>query len=758
LSEFLDEAKRRQETAAHERFEAQAAHRAANVEALEKPGGLAEVNSAAELARRLDRVTRYLAGEPLPVTPVQVPAAGSDPERVIDVALERAATQAADSAAPTVAEVAASVSPGMTPHTDEENAAPPERAGIVLERIIGTADFVGIRYLEAGVASSRAVCRVDIRDELGRTIGYGTGSLVSPRLLLTNHHVLPSADVARTSAAEFNYEDGIDGKPLQPVLYPLDPDTFFFNDQTRDFALVAVRASEAEIERFGMNRLIEAQGKAIIGDFVTIVQHPGGEKKQVALRDNRIVDELEFFLHYQADTEPGSSGSPVFNDQWEVVALHHASVPTPERGPNTYLNEGIRASRILQFVAQQQFPNAQQALADQLNAPERITIPADGVEQARRAAQAPKPPSASRTARLTTASQDAADGGLAWTLPVELYVELRAPRGSAPTSTRPAVSPAPPSISPAPAALERLVEPYHDADLANRHGYDANFLGVAVPVPELVDEDIVARLNDGSYELAYEHFSIVMNKTRRIALYTASNVDASAQRKHPEPDRDYSRRGLSGLGDHDQEKWFIDPRIADDEQLPDKFFTRDHGAFDKGHIVRRDDAAWGDSYDELRRANGDTYHATNCSPQVANFNRSNLQGLWGELENIVSKQAATERYCILAGPLVRDDDPMFVGVDDSGTLNIRIPKQFWKIIVAHDGNSLQSFAFLLEQDLSNLEFAVDAEWQTRMIAIAELEGESGLVTFPQALHESDQSDADSGEAVRAQAGIERFGV
>jgi DNA/RNA endonuclease G (NUC1) len=101
---------------------------------------------------------------------------------------------------------------------------------------------------------------------------------------------------------------------------------------------------------------------------------------------------------------------------------------------------------------------------------------------------------------------------------------------------------------------------------------------------------------------------------------------------------------------------------------------------------------------------------------------------------------------------------VFVGVDDSGTLSIRVPKQFWKIIVAHDGKDLQSFAFLLEQDLSNLEFAVDAQWRTRMIAIPELEKESGLVTFPKQVHDSDQIDVAGGEAVRAQAGIESVGA
>ena len=99
-------------------------------------------------------------------------------------------------------------------------------------------------------------------------------------------------------------------------------------------------------------------------------------------------------------------------------------------------------------------------------------------------------------------------------------------------------------------------------------------------------------------------------------------MDTSKSARRPQADRDYSRKGLTGLNDGDTERWFTDPRISQQYQLPDRFFTKDNGAFDKGHIVRRDDVAWGKTYDEIVFANGDTYHTTNCSPQVATFNRS----------------------------------------------------------------------------------------------------------------------------------------
>ena len=307
------------------------------------------------------------------------------------------------------------------------------------------------------------------------------------------------------------------------------------------------------------------------------------------------------------------------------------------------------------------------------------------------------------------------------------------------------------------AAVEALVEPFHDEEFSQREGYDDRFLGVRVPLPRVLDRKIVSKQDDGAYILPYEHFSVVMHKTRRLALYTASNVDAAPTRKQPEPGRDYTRKGLTGLGDNDQEKWFIDPRIPAIHQLPDRFFTKDRASFDKGHIVRREDVAWGNSFDEVRRANGDTFHVTNCSPQVAKFNRSNLKGLWGQLENLVLDQAETERYSVFAGPVFRSDDRFFLGVDDAGSVRVAIPRQFWKIVVARSAKKLHTFAFILDQDLSGtelegLEFAVDKPWRERMIAVKDLDSLIPEITFPKQLMDSDQINAGPGEAVRAGGG------
>jgi len=357
------------------------------------------------------------------------------------------------------------------------------------------------------------------------------------------------------------------------------------------------------------------------------------------------------------------------------------------------------------------------------------------------------PPSS--TPVSSAVSQSLAPGqGMSWILPIEITVRI----GEQPTvSLAPSPVPKPETPQPQVAAItEAMVSPTHDPNYSTRRGYDAKFLDTPAPAPVPTDPEMVVRLG-GKPLIAYHHFSLALHKARRIALFTASNLDAAAAARRPEPGRKYDRKTLGGLGDADMEKWFPDPRIDPAFQLPDRFYTKDKGAFDKGHIVRRDDVAWGRSFEEVQFANGDTFHITNCSPQVKGFNQS-AQGVenWGDLENYVMKQAGADKLCVFAGPILATDDPVFLGVDDLGPVRLQIPRQYWKIIVAADGGALKSYAFVLRQDLTDttLEFAVDAVWQKYMISIADLETLNPLVKFDKSIEQADQAGRDGGEAIR----------
>ncbi len=108
--------------------------------------------------------------------------------------------------------------------------------------------------------------------------------------------------------------------------------------------------SGANISNLGYLSLIKQTGKVPLGEYVSIIQHPNGGYKSIVLRENKITDIFDNFIHYTADTFPGSSGSVVCNDNWDVIALHHSSVPDPEHPGEYIANEGIRISSILKYI------------------------------------------------------------------------------------------------------------------------------------------------------------------------------------------------------------------------------------------------------------------------------------------------------------------------------------------------------------------------------------------------------------------------
>ncbi|WP_328740771.1 endonuclease [Streptomyces erythrochromogenes] len=322
---------------------------------------------------------------------------------------------------------------------------------LMLERFMGRNDLIGIDYLEGGFLAARSIGRITVRSP--GSSHHGTGFLVSPSLLMTNNHVLGSAEEAAAGVIEFNFQAGLDGQPLVPVVFQLDPQSFFITHRDLDFTVVAVSGRSRDgqpLAAFGRLPLKEAQGKAVIGELVNIIQHPNGEPKQLALRDNQIVDVLDDFVHYSADTARGSSGAPVFNDQWEVVALHHAGAPRKDRDGNVLAvdgtrwhpgmgehrvdwkaNEGVRVSRILGVIQQFPLSGAAAALRAELFAagsslhPVEVSPPTVLTDRMNGAAPKGVTMDGSRSGS-GTGEQHAATGSVSWNIPLHISVSLDA--------------------------------------------------------------------------------------------------------------------------------------------------------------------------------------------------------------------------------------------------------------------------------------------------------------------------------------------
>ncbi|MBX3452887.1 MAG: trypsin-like peptidase domain-containing protein, partial [Planctomycetaceae bacterium] len=351
---------------------------------------------------------------------------------------------------------------------------PTEVAGLgvddysVLERLIGRNDLMPIHYLELAQQASRAVGLIHVGNSFGQTISFGTGWMVSPRLLMTNNHVVESVAAASQSQVQFNYQYNALGQAAPTTFFRLDPDAFFLTDRTLDYTLVAVGprvAGTSELSDFGWIPLQEDVRNVLKGEYVTIIQHPNREAKQIALRENQVVDLPDPWLHYHTDTAPGSSGSPVFNDQWQAVGLHHSGVPMrdpqgkilavtgvrwqPHMGEHRIhwlANEGAQISRIVRHLQSSSLGDSQKRLRADIFERERIAAPGIQPVPKGRAPQSSATEDVDSLPPTIPPSTSFAAGGASWIIPLHVNVQLggvvpslpiAVPATPAPTVSRP---------------------------------------------------------------------------------------------------------------------------------------------------------------------------------------------------------------------------------------------------------------------------------------------------------------------------------
>lgn len=206
-----------------------------------------------------------------------------------------------------------------------------------------------ISFLERGIEVAKSVARVVLQN--GES---GSGFLIKDNLLVTNAHVLPSAAVAAKAHIEFNYQETIDGLDAQVSKYNLLPEQVFKSSPREseggdDWTVVRVADDANTI--WGQLPLGQAQPKK--KDEVIIIQHPGGGPKQIALSHNIVAYAGPRRLQYLTDTQKGSSGSPVFNLNWQLVALHHAGGLVREPGTTNsyYRNQGIHINILVDALS-----------------------------------------------------------------------------------------------------------------------------------------------------------------------------------------------------------------------------------------------------------------------------------------------------------------------------------------------------------------------------------------------------------------------
>lgn len=248
------------------------------------------------------------------------------------------------------------------------------------------------------------------------------------------------------------------------------------------------------------------------------------------------------------------------------------------------------------------------------------------------------------------------------------------------------------------ARTPRITRPEH---FGSRVGFDRNHLDpfeVSLPTPMgSLSEDVVPVGEDPRGRLDYMHFTVVMRRSRRMALFTAVNME-----------------GLRSVSiERESDKWALDGRISTEHQLGEDMYSGNR--LDRGHLVRREDPNWGE---DAEIANDDTFHFTNCAPQMDVFNQKE----WLGLENYILKNARVwkDRCSVFTGPVFGPNDISYRGA--------LVPRAFWKVVAfLSDEGKPSATAYLLTQDkeLDGLEAAFGS-YKTYQRSISSVERLSGL--------------------------------
>jgi len=475
--------------------------------------------------------------------------------------------------------------------------------------IFGENDLLPVSFLQQGLSAARAVAL--IRED---GIPVGSGFLTHGGLFITNHHVLPEPPVPGTVTVQFGYCQNERGEVSDGRLYSLDAERFWLTSPPEAFDCTLIALGEA-LSGSGEAplplALNDRNDKHALGISLNLIHHPGGAPQQVTLRNNALLARHEQFLHYEADSEGGSSGAPVFNDGWQLVALHHGAVEDDGK----WVNEGIRIS----------------ALTDWLKG------------------ELPQLSSTRQASLMQALTSD---------------------------------------ITPLhPAASASAPDSYYD----NRDGYQADFLaGTHIALADIIAPRVaeVAPLRDGSKgaeaRLDYQHFSLLMSSERRLAFFTATNIDGAS---YISIDRDSGQPSLLPETD----RWYEDSRIDSRYVTGQAFYSEFSRWFDRGHLTRRSDPTWG-SAAEAVRANKDTFHFTNCSPQHFRFNQS--MQYWQGVERYILESGVLQtkqQISVLTGPVLNDQSRQYA--------NLAVPLLFWKVVlrIGPQGKP-QATALLVSQD------------------------------------------------------------
>jgi len=296
------------------------------------------------LLNEMNRTKVLVSGEvPLErfLTAAIVLAAGREPEIVFRSAMrfvvpEGATDTAVDTAVGDANEDHGGVTAGEV--APDVEAVPSNLAGLEIE--IDEDDTLEVGFLHDGSTASRSVAKLLVHRHFDGApsfiagnhadYGKGTGWLIAPRLLITNHHVINARIPLEPPASDADFALQGAATEIQFDFHKLTSTTLMVRsvaclatDRALDFALLRLPDDVADRRplRLRANPITKPKDRAL-KERVNVLQHPNGDAMRLGFRNNFVVTGSEMRLSYLTDTAGGSSGSPICDDAWLVAGLH----------------------------------------------------------------------------------------------------------------------------------------------------------------------------------------------------------------------------------------------------------------------------------------------------------------------------------------------------------------------------------------------------------------------------------------------------
>ncbi|WP_328452088.1 trypsin-like peptidase domain-containing protein [Amycolatopsis sp. NBC_00438] len=176
-----------------------------------------------------------------------------------------------------------------------------------------------VETASAIVRAARSVGKLAI--QFSAAAANGSGFLIGPNLVLTSCHNVDDREHGRATSATIDFDHTQTRRKNRLVRRLTLPPAHA--DPEHDWAVLEL---ERSVDRASLG--LGTPYDVNVDDTVVIIQHPLGAPKQFAIEPLAVRHVDARWIQYLADTQHGSSGSPVFSSRMHVIGLHQGEQST----------------------------------------------------------------------------------------------------------------------------------------------------------------------------------------------------------------------------------------------------------------------------------------------------------------------------------------------------------------------------------------------------------------------------------------------